>query len=178
MSGTYFNIIERIDDRDVQRTIRRIIDKADRPVAFFKNVGEYLVRSVKDRFDSQTAPDGTAWTPLKPATKMRKRIDKILTETSGLKDSFIYAANNGGVRAGTNKIYGAVHQFGLKGPVKIPAHKSRRTTVFGRKLSFPVWAEVREHTIEQNIPARPILGLSTEDRQEIPQIAADFLMGR
>jgi phage virion morphogenesis protein len=178
MAGASFSILEKIDDREVQRAIARLVDKADKPAAAFKNIGEYLVRTTRRRFDDETDPTGRKWRLLHAATLKRKRIQKILTESSGLKDSVIYSASARGVRVGTNKVYAAAHQFGFKGTITVKAHKSLRTTVFKRRLPFPVWAEVRAHPMNQNIPARPFLGISLEDRAEILAITGDFLVKR
>ncbi|MFH1027683.1 MAG: phage virion morphogenesis protein [Pseudomonadota bacterium] len=174
MAGS-FVVMEKIDDREILRVLKRLADKGGNLRPAFANMGEYLVNSTQDRFDEQKDPEGNPWSPLKPATKDKKKIDKILTESSRMRNSVIYAASSSSLRVGTNDIKAAAHQFGLKEAVTIPAHKSRRTKVFGRELPFPVWAEVRAHTINQDLPARPFLGFSSDDREELLQIAADFL---
>lgn len=174
MAGS-FVIIDKIDDQEVMRVLKRLADKGGNLRPALVNMGEHLVNSTQDRFDEQVDPDGAAWAPLRPATKDKKKIDKILTESSRMRNSVVYAAARSSLRVGTNDVKAAAHQFGLKEAVTVPAHKSRRTKVFGRELPFPVWAEVRAHTINQDIPARPFLGISADDREELLQIAADFL---
>lgn len=175
MAGAAITIIERIDDRDIMRALQKLDQKSGNLRSALKNMGEYLVNSTQDRFDAQEDPTGKAWAPLKPATKDRKRIDKILTETSRMRNSVVYAVQGSGLKVGTSDIRAAAHQFGLKGAVKVPAQKSLRKKAFGRELAFPVWAEIRAHTINQNLPARPFIGISADDREEILAIAADFL---
>ncbi|MBF0150314.1 MAG: phage virion morphogenesis protein, partial [Magnetococcales bacterium] len=53
----------------------------------------------QDRFDAQKDPQGKPWLPLSNATKERKRIDKILTESSRLRDSISCQAGSDEVRS-------------------------------------------------------------------------------
>lgn len=175
MAGTFIDIRERIDDRDIQRELSRLDRKAGDLHPCLKNIGEYLVDSTQGRFTKEEDPAGVKWAALKQSTKDRKKHTKILTESSGLRDSIIYAVRNNGLRVGTNKIYAAPHQFGVDKDLHVPAHKRLVTTVFKKPLKFPVWAEVKAHTFNPKLPARPFLGFSAEDRQEIIEITRDFI---
>lgn len=55
-----------IDDRDARRVIDALGTLDGR--AIFKRVGERAADLTRERFRSQTAPDGAAWAPLRPAT--------------------------------------------------------------------------------------------------------------
>jgi phage virion morphogenesis protein len=170
-----FSVVERIDDRDVQRTLQRIEKKSGNLHPCLKNMGVYLVESIQGRFTRQVDPAGQRWAALKPATLKQKKHTKILTETSGLRDSFVYSVRNNGLKVGTNKIYAAPHQFGLDKDLHVPAHKRRVTQAFGKELKFPVWAQVKAHTFNPKLPARAMLGFSNEDRRELQAIAEDFI---
>lgn len=76
------------------------------------SMGEYLVRSTDDRFDAQKSPSGLPWKPVTPATLIRKRIKKILTERSRLRNSIVYRAADKSLEWGTNVIYARIHQEG------------------------------------------------------------------
>lgn len=175
MAGTFIDIRSRIDDRDIQRELAKLDRKAGNLHPCLKNIGEYLVDSTQERFTKEEDPAGVKWAALKQSTKDRKKHTKILTETSGLRDSIIYAVANNGLKVGTNKIYAAPHQFGLDKDLHVPAHKRAVTTAFGKELKFPVWAQVKAHTFNPKLPARPFLGFSAEDRQEIIEITRDFI---
>lgn len=175
MAGAFIDIRSRIDDRDIQRELRRLDRKAGNLHPCLKNIGEYLVESTQGRFTKEVDPEGKKWAALKESTKNRKKNPKILTESSGLRDSIVYAVRNNGLKVGTNKVYAAPHQFGLDKDLHVPAHKRLVTTVFKKPLKFPVWAEVRAHTFNPKLPARPFLGLSADDRQEIIEITRDFI---
>ena len=64
------------------------------------------------------------------------------------------------ISAGNDKVdYAKVHNEGFTGRVTVPAHV-RHTSKYGN-------VEVREHTRQANIPARPFMGRSDELAEEI-----------
>lgn len=124
----------------------------------FQDIGESMLNRTRERFNSQTAPDGTPWAPLSPGYKVskKKNADKILTLHGRLRGTLNYRAGKNEVRIGTPLIYGATHQFGApKG--------SFGTTRRGGPIP---WGD---------IPARPFLGLSPSDEQELLDILNDHL---
>lgn len=119
--------------------------------AFFSAIGEALMISTAERFDREEAPDGTPWEPLSPKYRQRKmRIfgeDKILRLRGYLRDTIRYQASDTELRLGSNRVYAALHQFG------------------GHFRAFG--------THDAAMPARPYLGLSNEDQQEILDTVQD-----
>ena len=110
----------------------------------FQDIGEAMLNRTRERFNSQTAPDGSPWAALSPGYAQRKKSnkDKILTLFGNLRGLLNYRAGPREVRIGTPLIYGATHQFGNP---------------------------------NLNIPARPFLGLSQSDEQELLDILNDHL---
>lgn len=110
----------------------------------FQDIGEAMLNVTRERFNSQTAPDGSTWQALSPGYAKRKprNKDKVLTLYGHLRGTLNYQAGPREVRIGTPLIYGATHQFG----------DPRR-----------------------NIPARPFLGLSSSDEQELLDILNEHL---
>ena len=108
----------------------------------FQDIGEAMLNVTRERFNTQTAPDGTPWKPLSPAYALVKKPnpDKILTRYGRLRGTLTYQAGPKEVRIGTPLIYGATHQFGRGA-----------------------------------IPARPFLGLSAEDRNDLLDALNDYL---
>lgn len=102
-----------VDDRQVLAALGELIARVEDTRPVFEDIGEYLLRAHDDRFQSQRAPDGTPWQPLSPAYQARKKrnADKILQLEGNLRD-LSYDASRDGVVLGTNRIYGATHQFG------------------------------------------------------------------
>ena len=148
-----------VDDNDVMQGLRKLQERIGNLKPVFIEIGKHLERTTDARFDSMTAPDGSKWEALKPSTKAQKKFPgKILQESGILRDSLHYVADANSLEFGTDRAYGAIHQFGAK------------KGDFGQnKRGNPIpWGD---------IPARPYLGLSNEDFEEINQIIADHLGG-
>lgn len=120
------------------------------------DIAEYLHRSTDGRFRQQIGPDGSPWVPLSATTLARKKSPRILRESGTLQDTLRHQVSGDELRFGTDRPYGAVHQFGQ------PRGASGKTR---RGAPIP-WGD---------IPARPYLGLSTDDEAEILAIVADYL---
>ena len=80
------------------------------------DIGEYLLNSHRARFRREVEPDGTPWLPLSPKYKRvkAKNKGKILRLDGHLQRLLRYQVSGGELVFGTNRIYGAVHQFGFE----------------------------------------------------------------
>lgn len=121
--------------------------------AMLSAVGEALVSSTNQRFQDGKGPDGKTWEP--SARAWEDGVDdggfgKTLADTGRLMHSIDYATTPDSVMVGSNVAYARIHQMG---------GKAGR----GRKVS---------------IPARPYLGVSEEDKEEVQTIIADFMRGK
>ena len=175
MSGA-FTVIAKLDDREIMAALNRLSAKAKRLAPAFKNIGEELLRSTRERFALQEDPDGHKWQPLKDSTKANKAAhgygsQNILTMRGHLRDSIRYQADEQGVRIGTNRIYGAIHQFGgtTRAHEIKPANKKALAWPGAR---YPVRSVKHPGSV---IPARPFLGISERDKTRILEIVADHL---
>lgn len=130
------------------------------------DLGELLTTSTKDRFPTGTAPDGSKWAPKSQTTLERygsrksNRVDirPLFGPTGLLSQQIFHAAGPTEVSWGSNLIYSAVMQFGAaKG-------------AFGSMSNgAPIpWG---------NIPARPFIGVSVEDQENITATLEDWLSG-
>lgn len=139
-----------IDDRAVTQMLQRLIDAGQNPRPALLEVGEDLVESTKRRFETQTAPDGSRWERNSPVTIKRKGRDQPLTGRGTLMDQINYQiTGNDTLDVGSPTIYAAMQQFG------------------GTKSEFPnLWGD---------IPARPFVGVSTEDEQSILDTFINYL---
>jgi phage virion morphogenesis protein len=147
----------RITDAQLQQALADIAAQAGDLTPAMRDIGEYLLRKTRKRFNTQTAPNGAPWEPLAPATikakQRRQRTGKpyrtnanpeaILKDTFTLRDSITYLASNRSLAIGTNIAYGVYHQS-----------EQPRT----------------------KIPYRPFLGLDDADRSEIIEIIRDHLL--
>jgi len=167
MSGALINIT--VKDSTVREALARLagIGGETLQTAALKNIGVYLVKSTQRRFAEQKAPDGTPWKPLNPEYAKGKKGTKILQEQGmrgGLLGSIVWQLrpDGQGVEVGTNKVYGAIHQFG--GTI-VP--RTAEALVF--KLNGKL-----VHAKKVTIPARPYLGISPDDETEMLAIVADL----
>lgn len=180
MAGAQNVINIDINDAEIQAALQQLAAKLNDLTPFFKDVGETLLNSTRERFRSQTAPDGTPWAPLSPAYAARKprHKDKPLTLSGVLRGALVKQADQDSLRIGTPLIYGATHQFGAaKGSFgTVAAHINAYT----RRTRSGKTATVRAHTRQMrvpwgDIPARPFLGLSAEDRSDLLDAMNDYL---
>lgn len=168
--------------------LQELLDRMDNRRPFFMSVGERLLGSTKDRFKTATAPDGTPWTPLKPATiraRERRKLTPIaiLRARGLLAGSINYVATNDEVRIGSPVASAAIHQLG--GTIEKPARPAKiyrkrnpdgsvgRRFVRKSESDHVTDVTIPAHTI--TIPARPFLGISTADEQGILEDAVDWL---
>ncbi|AGG89920.1 phage virion morphogenesis protein [Rhodanobacter denitrificans] len=115
------------------------------------DIGEYLLRSTRDRGDHEVDPDGRRWRALEPSyrrwkAKKRPGVPILKFDHHMLGDQLSWQLDGDtAVLVGTNAIYGAVHQFGSRDP-------------------------------NRGIPARPWLGISATDADEIVALTRDHLL--
>lgn len=119
-----------------------------------EEIGELLVSSVRDRFRRGVGPDGRPW---KPSIRARKEGGQTLRDTGLLANSIHYRADSRRVEVGTNDKRARVHQQGMT----IRAKRAKA-------LRFQIGEQwfIRRHV---TIPARPFLGISQQDEQDIDE---------
>lgn len=174
-----------------QPKLRRAMEQLDGEgrELLLRHVGEYLMRSTRERGRREIDPDGQKWRALSKPYKRRK--DKKRPGVPILKfdfhmqgDQLSHQVDGDALFLGTHAPYGAVHQFG--GTINRAAHSRKLSFAkdydngmkrFARPGSKDVdhekWATVKAYEIK--IPARPWLGVSKEDEEEIGNIAIDHL---
>ena len=150
-----------LDDRQVRDAFNRLLMAGTDMTPLMRDIGEHLLNTTRQRFRDQEDPEGQDWKPLSAVTLARKtkNQNKILTQEGDLRGSINYRAARDHVKIGSSRIYANTHQFGAaKG-------------VFGKtKRGAPIpWGD---------IPARPYLGVSSEDRAAIGDIVNDYLVSR
>jgi phage virion morphogenesis protein len=148
---------------------------------------EVLLPSTEGRFKRMVEPTATPWAPLSPeyARRKKRNADKILTLYGDLRGSFRYQIEGNELEFGTDKEYAAIHQFG--GTIQ---HAERDTMLLrgskGNKFISKKSAKRRKSWTfqdahigahETKMPARPFLGISGRDRQEILAIFDQYLLG-
>jgi phage gpG-like protein len=167
-------IIGRLEGSEaVVNYLRLYMRRAGNPSPVMKAIGERVVRQTFERFNAGgPAPDGTPWAPVK---RPHPRARGILRVTDQLRDSNRYQIlGPAALAVGTNKVYGAIHQFGGKtSPHTILPY--RKKALFWPGALHPV-KSVRHPG--SAIPARPYLGISQKDSDEIISMIGEYIEGR
>jgi phage gpG-like protein len=94
--------------------------------------------------------------------------------TGSLDDSIAYVVARNQIHIGSNLAYASGHQEGFSGSVNISAHTRRLTKVFGRKIRFPVYANIKASTRHMDIPQRQFLGLSDKNEAAMERLISHF----
>lgn len=152
-------------DGDVQRLMKRLgriagVDKA----GINNTIAEGLRTSTIERFQAEKSPEEKKW---KQSIRAREEGGKTLTKSTALRSSIRSEASADGLAIGTNDIRAATHQFGDTRIIKAKRKKALRFRINGR------WVSKKE--VKVTIPARPFLGVSEEDEEEIRELLCQAL---
>lgn len=134
------------DNRDALAAIDRAIAALDDPARVLGNIGESLRTNIQDRFATEAGPDGTPWPALSPRYARRKA-RKHPGKGMLIADSVLHDTI-------VWQVHGSTLEVGTNTPYG-------RTHQLGDD--------------DRNIPARPWLGTSPSDDEEILGIAHDYL---
>ncbi|UOA07629.1 phage virion morphogenesis protein [Methylobacter sp. S3L5C] len=141
-----------INDQAIMAALRNLQSSVTNLRPALKEIGETLSESTKKRFVTTTGPDGERWALNSVLSTLLgdKQGDRPLTDRGILGDTINYQLlGNDSVQIGSPMEYAAMQQFG------------------GATAEFPhLWGD---------IPARPFLGISTEDESAILAIIRDHL---
>ncbi|PAL25478.1 phage virion morphogenesis protein [Sphingopyxis sp. GW247-27LB] len=174
MSGASFTF--HVDGADaIEREMAALAAAGEDLTEFNQAFGLILESNVLDRFDRESAPDGSAW---KKSARAKAEGGKTLTDTARLKGSITSAGDAREIRVGTNVVYAAIHQLGFSGAQKVSTHKRRISEAFGRRLKAPVEVIVPGFTRQMEMPARAYLGIGPEDRDDGADLFREFFAGR
>lgn len=183
MSGAGWRI--HVEDEAVNAAFDRVIAAGLDMQPLFDRIGASLVVSTQARFESETDPAGKKWAPLAKSTLRRKRGDtRILRWRNRLYSSLTHNALPDYLEVGSNVVYAGVHQGGAT--IEHFARSQKATFVrsksgrmrFASKRSKAKSKVVKPITIGAHsvtIPARPYLGIDTDDRKMILEETQAYL---
>ncbi len=136
----------RADTRKVNQSLGELSNNIRDMSAVFREIGEYVLTETSIRFDRGVDPDGRPWIPSKRA---KRDGGKTLVDKAILRQSVNYKASDDSVEIGVGRfpLYARIHQMGGM------AGRGRRA----------------------KIPARPYLGINTDDEKEVIDIITNFL---
>lgn len=117
-----------------------------------ENIGEVLISTTHERFRNGRAPNGSKW------KRGLKGTGQTLVQSRLLRNSVTKRFSREGVEVGTNIKYARIHQKG--GTIRSKKAKFLRFKVGSR------WAMKKS----VKIPARPFIGISADDKQEIMRL--------
>lgn len=162
MPGAAFTV--EFDQAPVRDALARLAAVGARPERLMAVLGERLVDSTRRRFETNVAPDGSAWAPLNPAYAAIRRPGPLLVQSGDLRGSVHFEVAGRTVRIGSSMIYAAVHQFGaVIKPVR------------ARALVFQLGMQGFVRVKSVRIPARPYLGISGADAAMIVEDTVGFV---
>lgn len=160
----------KIDERELKKLVERARQVLGRRPSFkplLSAIGLEMVTSTGRRFETGTAPDGSRW-PRSLAALQEGR--QTLIKTGRLRDSITYNATSTDVEVGTNVEYAPPHQFGAT----IPPHTIRARRARALRIPGIGFRRSVKHP-GSTVPARPFLGLSTQDETIIHNITEDWM---
>lgn len=139
-----------LNTAELTRALRHLERAAVQLTPAFDDIGQHLVNTTRRRFEEGKAPDGTPWAENSAVTLANKPGQMPLVgESRGLSTEIHSESGPRSVMVGSNKEYAAMQHFG------------------GQRRRYPhLWGD---------IPARPFVGLSTEDEQEVQSLLLDHL---
>ena len=155
----------RIVDEGVSAALQRVrLALGGQMADPFREIGRMLLTSIRLRFIDQKGPDGKPWVKSK---RVLAHGGQTLRLSGRLRNSFTYRSDSHRVEVGTNVVYARALHFGKKDPEHVKPHDRQVKVVFGIRLSSPVTAHVKGYTRKPNLPARPMVGVSVQDRKDI-----------
>lgn len=149
MAGSTITIKTKIDDTQLTGLLEAIAKRCGNMLPAMQIIGETVKASVVENFQAGGRPNG--WQALSPVTRAMKKGGSILIgkgHAGGLMGSIHYEAESNAVMVGTNKIYGAIHQFSGQ------AGRGHKVT----------------------IPARPYLMVQDKDWTEITEQLEEYIL--
>lgn len=160
-----------IDDKQVLAMLERLRALSDgRAQPVMQDIARYMKTSTQLRFRTQRAPDGRSWWP---SARAKAQGGQTLRDSNRLFRSITWRAGPNFAEAGTNVVYAAAHNFGIRKVVSIKAHR-RMTKGRNRAGGVSVKSSpVKSHARLMFLPQRQFAGFSQADRTEILRILAE-----
>lgn len=158
-----FDIRLQGDTRAMLRRIRHFSEIDRRSI--HAALAEVVRDSTLERFRQGKDPEGRRW---KTSIRAANEGGRTLIKSAQLRNSIHARSDASGFAVGTNVKHAATHQFGEPGRTI----RARRKKALRFRINEH-WVSKKQVRIQ--IPARPFLGLSDEDMQEIKNTVEDFI---
>lgn len=145
-----------IDDREVRQALENLQRRVSDLTPVMHDIGQVLVEGMRARLRDGRDVEGRPFAPNSPVTLARKKDTRPLVDSGMMASQFAYQAGRDYVEAGSNAVQAATLHFGAKRG----AHGKTR-----RGAPIP-WGD---------IPARPFVGLSSEDKEAVLETITEAL---
>ncbi|WP_215762848.1 phage virion morphogenesis protein [Acetobacter sp. P1H12_c] len=152
--------------QQIRDALGRIADIGRDPSSVLNALGAGIVRHTEQRMNAGVDPRGVRWdsyAPLNPYYASSKKGPRILIASRQLQQSLIWRSQGNVLVWGSNKIYSRIHQLG-----GIIQPKNKRWLSF--EMGGRLW-----HLDNVEIPARPYLGFTDQDRTFLIEELEDYL---
>lgn len=147
---------------EIEQLLGRLLGRFGDLTPLMDRLGLAMETQTDERFDQERAPDGARWMP---SLRAKVQGGKTLTDSARLRQSITHRASRDRVEVGTNVKYAGVHQGGA---TIVPKGDGKLKFRLPGGLGFRTASKVV-------IPARPFLGVSTENEIELVEIAEDWV---
>lgn len=148
----------------IKEWLDRVLKQAGDHTKLMHNIGSVLEYNTKQRINTGIGTDDRPW---QKSWRAKLQGGTTLRDTSRLYNSIKYTVLDGGKRVivSTNVFYAPVLHFGAKIQGKNGKYLKFKTTMGG-------WAQIQSIII----PARPFLGMSVDDSQEVLFEIEEYLL--
>ena len=152
-----------VDDGEIRGALQGLLAFGRNPASALAQIAALGETATRLRFRTEQGPDGQRWVP-----SLRAQLSggKTLTQDGHLSGSISSSSGTDYAEWGVNRIYAAIHQFG--GVIRAKNAGSLKFALPGG--GFAVVKAVC-------IPARPFLGISDDDRNDILDVLTHHLAG-
>lgn len=150
-----------IEDRQATAWFSRLSARGQDLTPLMADIGELLTESTQRRFAEGVAPDGTPWAPLKRGGRAP------LLDTGRMRDEIFPSHGPDWVEISATARQARWHQEGTDPYVILPKGK--------KALAWPGGPGPRKKVDHPGLPARPFIGLSDQDRQDIEALVQAYL---
>lgn len=194
-----------IDDAEIKAKLKSLADRGQDMRAVLQVVGAEMVERTQRRFDTSTAPDGTAWKPNTPATRKAKGGKPPLVDHGYLRQQIVASVAGNTLTVGTTAVtaaYAAIQQFGgtidrAAGSIKV-RHRTNakgdllrseimngKGLIFAKKShkraierEFSVAAHKITILARPYLPVRPDGALYPQEQADVLAALNEYLLGR
>ena len=155
------NSVQMHGQEKILEFMRRVEQTAGDHSKLWNNLGDLLVHNTQERFRTGIGTDDKPW---QKSWRAQVQGGQTLRDTGRLMNSIFVKVTGSRISVGTNAIYAPMMHFGGTIKPKNGEYLKFKTPLGG-------WAQLKSVTI----PARPFLGISVDDSQEILFEIEDYL---